>query len=110
MVRADRAVPAAAELQMSFNLATILRESAKSRPDQALTYFADRNFRYAEVDETSGRGASSLLRLGGWFRTGDLGYRDAAAGGVQVPPAVHILDELPCNAAGKVLTMEPRVR
>ena len=56
----DSAVPAAAELQMSFNLATILRESAKSRPDQALMYFADRSFSYAEVDETSGRVASSL--------------------------------------------------
>ena len=63
-MRAGSAVPAAAELQMSFNLATILRESAKSRPDQALTCFADRSFSYAGVNETSRRAASTLLRPG----------------------------------------------
>jgi long-chain acyl-CoA synthetase len=49
---------------MSFNLATILRESTKSGPDKPLMYFSDRSFSYAEVDELSGRVAASLLDLG----------------------------------------------
>ena len=49
---------------MSFNLATILRESAKSTPDKPLMHFADRSWTYAEVDETSGRVAASLLESG----------------------------------------------
>src|SRR5829696_633379 len=49
---------------MSFNLATILRESAKSTPDKALMHFADRTFSYAQVEEMSGRVAASLLELG----------------------------------------------
>jgi long-chain acyl-CoA synthetase len=49
---------------VSFNLATILRESAKSAPDKPLAHVADRSFTYAEVDETSGRVAASLLGSG----------------------------------------------
>ncbi len=49
---------------MSFNLATILRESTKAGPDKPLMYFGDRTFTYAEVDEISGRVAASLQRLG----------------------------------------------
>jgi long-chain acyl-CoA synthetase len=49
---------------MSFNLATILRESAKVIPGKPLLYFGDRAFSYAEVDELSGRVAASLWRLG----------------------------------------------
>ncbi|HYJ74386.1 MAG TPA: long-chain fatty acid--CoA ligase [Kineosporiaceae bacterium] len=49
---------------MSFNLATILRESARSAPDKALLYFADQSLTYAQVDETSGRVASALLARG----------------------------------------------
>jgi len=49
---------------VGFNLATILRESAKSRPDHPLMHFADRSFSYAEVDEISGRVAAGLLELG----------------------------------------------
>jgi long-chain acyl-CoA synthetase len=49
---------------MSFNLATILRESRKSDPDKPLAYFGDFTFTYAQVDEVSGRVATSLLDLG----------------------------------------------
>jgi long-chain acyl-CoA synthetase len=49
---------------MSFNLATILRESRNSTPDRPLAYFGDRPFTFAEVDESSGRVAASLLGLG----------------------------------------------
>jgi long-chain acyl-CoA synthetase len=49
---------------MSFNLATILRESRKSDPDKPLAYFGDLTFTYAQVDEVSGRVATSLLDLG----------------------------------------------
>jgi long-chain acyl-CoA synthetase len=49
---------------MTFNLATILRESARSTPDKTLVHFADQSFSYAQVDEISGRVASSLLGLG----------------------------------------------
>src|SRR5881227_374991 len=52
------------EVAMSFNLATILRESAKAAPGKPLLYFGDRAFSYAEVDELSGRVAASLWRLG----------------------------------------------
>ncbi len=49
---------------MSFNLATILRESRKSDPAKPLAYFAELTFTYAQVDEISGRIATSLLDLG----------------------------------------------
>jgi long-chain acyl-CoA synthetase len=49
---------------VSFNLATILRESARSTPDKPLVQFADRSWTYAEVDDISGRVASSLLESG----------------------------------------------
>ncbi|HVN12080.1 MAG TPA: long-chain fatty acid--CoA ligase [Kineosporiaceae bacterium] len=49
---------------MTFNLATILRESAKKAPDKILMHFADQSFSYAQVDEVSGRVASALLALG----------------------------------------------
>jgi long-chain acyl-CoA synthetase len=49
---------------MSFNLATILRESTNAAPDRPLIHFADRSFSYAQVDEVSGRVATSLRRLG----------------------------------------------
>jgi long-chain acyl-CoA synthetase len=49
---------------MSFNLATMLRESADAHPDKALVHISDLTFSYAQVDEISGRLASSLLGLG----------------------------------------------
>jgi long-chain acyl-CoA synthetase len=54
---------------MSFNLATILRESRKALSDKPLCYFGDLAFSFAEVDEISGRVAASLLDLG--LRRGD---------------------------------------
>jgi long-chain acyl-CoA synthetase len=49
---------------MSFNLATMLRESADAHPDKPLVHVNDLTFSYAQVDEISGRLASSLLGLG----------------------------------------------
>ena len=49
---------------MSFNLATILRESAKADPDKPLCHIDDLSFTYAQVDEISGRVASALLATG----------------------------------------------
>jgi long-chain acyl-CoA synthetase len=49
---------------MSFNLATMLRESRTVHPDKPLCHFADMSFSYAQVDEISGRVATSLLGLG----------------------------------------------
>ncbi|MFQ6230893.1 long-chain-fatty-acid--CoA ligase [Nocardia sp. NPDC002869] len=49
---------------MSFNLATILRESAAERPEAPFLYAADRTLTYREVDESSGRIARSLRDRG----------------------------------------------
>jgi long-chain acyl-CoA synthetase len=49
---------------MSFNLAIMLRESAKAHPDKPLMHVMDLSFSYAQTDEISGRIASSLLGLG----------------------------------------------
>ena len=49
---------------MSFNLAIMLRESANAAPDKPLCHIADRTFTFAQVDEISGRIATSLLGLG----------------------------------------------
>ncbi len=49
---------------MSFNLATILRESRTTTPDKPLIHLGDATFTYAQVDEISGRVASSLLASG----------------------------------------------
>jgi long-chain acyl-CoA synthetase len=49
---------------MSFNLATMLRESATAHPDKPLVHINDLSFSYAQVDEISGRVATSLLALG----------------------------------------------
>ena len=49
---------------MSFNLATMLRESATASPDKALVHVNDLSFTYAQVDEISGRVASALLGSG----------------------------------------------
>ncbi len=49
---------------MSFNLATILRESATANPDKTLCHVNDLSFTYAQVDEISGRVASALLAIG----------------------------------------------
>jgi long-chain acyl-CoA synthetase len=49
---------------MSFNLATMLRESAVAHPDKPLVHINDLSFSYAQVDEISGRVASALLALG----------------------------------------------
>ncbi|ONH50281.1 long-chain-fatty-acid--CoA ligase [Frankia sp. CcI49] len=49
---------------MSFNLAGILRESAKARPGSLLCQINETPFTYSQVDEISGRIATSLLGLG----------------------------------------------
>ena len=49
---------------MSFNLATMLRESATADPDKTLVHFLDNEITYAQVDHLSGCVASSLLGLG----------------------------------------------
>ena len=49
---------------MSFNLATILRESAEAAPGKPLLHIGDQAMTYAQVDETSGRVASALLARG----------------------------------------------
>ncbi len=49
---------------MSFNLATMLRESRATDPDKPLCHINDLSFTYAQVDEISGRVATSLLALG----------------------------------------------
>ena len=49
---------------MSFNLATMLRESATANPEKPLCHINDLTFTYAQVDEISGRIATSLLGLG----------------------------------------------
>jgi long-chain acyl-CoA synthetase len=54
---------------MSFNLATMLRESRLARPEHPLCHISDLTFSYAQVDEISGRVASALLGTG--LRPGD---------------------------------------
>jgi long-chain acyl-CoA synthetase len=49
---------------VSFNLATMLRESRKEHPGKPLCHLGDHTFSYAQVDEISGRVASSLLARG----------------------------------------------
>jgi long-chain acyl-CoA synthetase len=49
---------------MSFNLAVVLRESRNAHPDKPLCHNADQTFSYAQVDEISGRIATSLRNLG----------------------------------------------
>jgi long-chain acyl-CoA synthetase len=54
---------------MSFNLATMLREARKSHHDKVLCHIGELTFSYAQVDEISGRVATSLRGLG--LQTGD---------------------------------------
>ena len=54
---------------MSFNLATILGESASAHPDRPLCHIGDQTFSYADVDQLSGRIAAGLRKLG--IRPGD---------------------------------------
>ncbi len=49
---------------MSFNLATMLRESATANPDKPLVHINELTFSYAQVDEISGRIATTLKGLG----------------------------------------------
>ncbi|HEY5985171.1 MAG TPA: long-chain fatty acid--CoA ligase [Streptosporangiaceae bacterium] len=49
---------------MSFNLATMLRESRMAYPGKALCRINDLTFSYEQVDEISGRIATSLLAAG----------------------------------------------
>ncbi len=49
---------------MSFNLATMLRESSTANPDKPLIHLGDLSFTYRQVDEISGRVASALLATG----------------------------------------------
>ena len=49
---------------MSFNLATMLREARNSNADKPLCHIGDLTFTYTQVDEISGRVATSLRSLG----------------------------------------------
>ncbi|MEY9856364.1 long-chain acyl-CoA synthetase [Catenulispora sp. GAS73] len=49
---------------MTFNLATILRESRYAHPGKPLCHSQDRTLTYEQVDEDSGRVAAALLALG----------------------------------------------
>jgi long-chain acyl-CoA synthetase len=67
---------------MSFNLAVILRESRNAHPEKPLCHIAEQTFSYAQVDEISGRVATSLRNLG-------VGRADKVA--VQLPNLPHFL-------------------
>ncbi|HZU49798.1 MAG TPA: AMP-binding protein, partial [Mycobacterium sp.] len=67
---------------MSFNLAVMLRESRNAHPDKPLCHIAEQSFTYAQVDEISGRIATSLRNLG-------VGRGDKVA--VQLPNLPHFL-------------------
>ncbi|BBU21720.1 long-chain-fatty-acid--CoA ligase [Mycobacterium xenopi] len=67
---------------MSFNLAVMLREARHAHPDKPLCHIADQTFSYAQVDEISGRVATSLRNLG-------VGRGDKVA--VQLPNLPHFL-------------------
>jgi long-chain acyl-CoA synthetase len=49
---------------MSFNLAVILTETARSSPDHAVAVFAGGRLTYRELDEASDRLAASLAAAG----------------------------------------------
>ncbi len=49
---------------MSFNLATMLRESATTFPDKPLAHIGDQSLTFAQIDEASGRFAATLLARG----------------------------------------------
>jgi acyl-CoA synthetase (AMP-forming)/AMP-acid ligase II len=76
MLRPDRR----AERSLSFNLATILRESSNADPHKPLCRLGDHSFSNAQVDEISGRIATSLRALG-------VGRGDKVA--VQLPDVPH---------------------
>ena len=67
---------------MSFNLATILRKSSSTHPHKPLCHLGEQTFTYAQVDEISGRIATSLRALG-------VGRGDKVA--VQLPNVPHFL-------------------
>lgn len=67
---------------MSFNLATILRECSNAHPHKPLCHLGEQTFSYTQVDEISGRIATSLHALG-------VGRGDKVA--VQLPNMPHFL-------------------
>ena len=67
---------------MSFNLATILGESASAYPDRAVAILDGRTLTYAELDAASDRVAGALLGAG--LHTGD-------RVGVQLPNSFEFL-------------------
>ncbi|OBK78486.1 AMP-binding protein [Mycobacterium sp. 1274761.0] len=67
---------------MSFNFASTLRESSRAHPQKALCQLGAHTVTYAQVDEISGRVASSLRALG-------VGRGDKVA--VQLPDGPHLL-------------------
>jgi long-chain acyl-CoA synthetase len=80
---------------MTFNLATILRESAASAPDRVLLHFGERAVTYSEVDADTDRVCASLLALG-------LEPGDKVA--VQLPNVVEfVLAYFGCMKAGLVM-------
>ncbi|OBB12791.1 hypothetical protein A5662_07640 [Mycobacteriaceae bacterium 1482268.1] len=67
---------------MSFNFASTLRESSRAHPQRPLCHLGAHTFTYAQVDEISGRVASSLRAIG-------VGRGDKVA--VQLPNVPHLL-------------------
>ena len=80
---------------MTFNLATILRESASAAPERVLVHLGERALTYREMDSDSDRVAASLLALG-------LVPGDKVA--VQLPNVVEFLHAyFGCLKAGVVM-------
>lgn len=67
---------------MSFNFATVLRESSRAHPQKPLSHLGEHTFTYAQVDEISSRIATGLRALG-------VGRGDKVA--VQLPDVPHFL-------------------
>jgi acyl-CoA synthetase (AMP-forming)/AMP-acid ligase II len=67
---------------MSFNFANILRESSLAHPHKPLCHLGEFPYTHAQVDEISGRVATSLRALG-------VGRGDTVA--VQLPSGPHLL-------------------
>ena len=82
---------------MSFNLATMLHESARSRPDRTVVISGAHRMSYAELDAASDRCATGLQAHG--LRPGD-------PVALQLPDVAQFRDALPKNAANKVLKRE----
>jgi long-chain acyl-CoA synthetase len=80
---------------MSFNLATILRESARIAPDKPLLHLGDQSLTY-------GGASASPEELIAFARERLAAYK--------YPREVHVLEDLPKGSTGKILKSELRGR